>query len=320
MMAALTVEPALAQQSSLRGKIVDEAGNPVEGATVVLEPTGNYDTQFEVTTNDKGEWFKGGLAGFGGGWKVTVTKGDLAGANSNVRAQLGAVTAVPDIVLRPGGLAALNADPANMSTEEIDKANEETEKLNALFTEASAAFEAKDYDLAIEKVNGMIASVENCDVCYDLLGDVNVAKEDLAAAETAYLKSIEIKPDKPAPYNSLASIYNTQRKFDEAAAMSAKASEVSGTDPATGGGDASASYNQGISLWNASKPAEAEAAFKRATELDPTMADAHYWLGMAAFNQGKLKEAKVPLETYLKLDPEGENAATAKALLASIGG
>jgi len=292
LMGALAVEPALAQQSSLRGKVVDEAGNPVEGAKVILEPTGNYDTQFEVTTNDKGEWFKGGLAGFGGGWKVTVTKDDLAGVNSNVRAQLGAVTAVPDIVLKPGGLAALNADPANMSTEEIDKANEETEKLNALFAEASTAFDAKNYDLAIEKVNGMIASVENCDVCYDLLGDINVAKEDLAAAEAAYLKSIEIKPDKPAPYNALASIYNTQRKFEEAADMSAKANEVSGADPMAGGGDASASYNQGISLWNAGKAAEAVTAFKRATELDPAMADAHYWLGMASVNLGQLPAAK----------------------------
>jgi tetratricopeptide (TPR) repeat protein len=322
LMGALAIQPAFAQQSSLRGRVVDEAGSPVAGATVVLETVGSYDQQFEVTTNDKGEWFKGGLAGFGGVWKLTVTKDDLSAIKNNVRAQLGQVTPVEDIVVVKGGADAAANDAANLNAEEIEKRNAETEALNKLFTDASTAFDAGDYDGAIEKVNGMIAVVENCDVCYDLLGDINVQKQDLEAAEAAYLKSIEIKPDKPAPYNSLASIYNKQRKFDEAAAMSEKASSLTAGDPVTGGGggDASASYNQGIALWNAGKAPEAEAAFKRATELDPKMADAHYWLGMACVNQGKLKEAKTPFETYLKLEPEGENAATAKALLAQIGG
>lgn len=318
-----TAQSAYAQQSSLRGKIVDEAGNPVEGATVKIDTVGNYNQSWEVTTNDKGEWFKGGLAGFGGVFKLTVTKGELSALKNNVRAALGGVTAVEDIVVKAGALEAAANDPNNLSAAEIEERNKETEALNALFTEASAAFDAGDNDTAIAKVTEMIAKIPECDVCYDLLGDINVKKGDLEAAEAAYLKSIEIKPDKPLPYNALASIYNTQRKFEQAAEMSAKASELSGGAAGAGGaggGDASASYNQGISLWNAGKAAEAEAAFLRATELDANMADAHYWLGMARVNQGKLKEAKAPFETYLKLAPDGENAATAKALLAQIGG
>jgi len=323
LVTAVSAAPAFAQQSSLRGKVVDQAGNPVEGATVKLEAAGGgYDTAFEVTTNDRGEWFKGGLAGFGGVWKLTVTKGDLSAVKNNVRAQLGAVTPVDDIVVMPGGAAAAANDPANLTEEEIEKRNKETEALNKLFTDASADFDAGNYDGAIAKINTMIEGLPDCDVCYNLLGDINMKKGDLEAAEAGYLKAIELAPDKPGPYNALASIYNTQRKFEEAAAMSEKASNLTGGDPATGsgGGDASASYNQGIALWNAGKAAEAEAAFQRATELDPKNADAHYWLGMARFNQGKLKEAKTPFETYLKLEPDGENAATAKALLAQIGG
>lgn len=314
------VLPAYAQQSSLRGIIKDEAGNPVNGATVKIETVGNYNQTWEVTTNDKGEWFKGGLAGFGGVFKLTVTKDDLAAIENNVRATLGAVTPVKDIILKAGGLSAATSDPSNLTSEEIEERNKEAELLNTLFTEASTAFDAGDNDTAIAKVNEMITKIPECNVCYDLLGDINMKKNDLAAAEAAYLKSIEIKADAAAPYNALASIYNTQRKFDEAAEMSAKASELGGGAAGGGGGDASASYNQGISLWNAGKAAEAEAAFQRATELDANMAEAHYWLGMARVNQGKLKEAKAPFEAYLKLSPEGENAATAKALLAQIGG
>jgi len=336
---AFAASPALAQQSSLRGKVVDEAGNPVEGAEIVITPTGGaYDVTFTATTNDKGEWFKGGLAGYGGVFKVTVTKGELSGAASNVRASLGQVTSVEDIVIKPAGLAAFENDPTNLTAEEIEKRNAETEALRAAFDAAGAAFEAGDYDTAITNLNTVMAGVEDCGPCYAFLGDVQLKKGDQAAAEAAYQKAIELEPNDPGPYNGLASIYNQQRKFEEAAEMSAKAAELSaaaappagaageageaGAPPAGGGGagSAAASYNQGISLWNAGKAAEAQAAFERAIGQDPKMADAHYWLGMAFVNQGKLKEAKTPFETYLKLAPDGENAATAKALLAQIGG
>ena len=37
-----------------------------------------------------------------------------------------------------------------------------------------------------------------------------------------------------------------------------------------------------------------KAQFAKAVKLDPKIADAHYWLGMALVNQGKLPEAKAP--------------------------
>lgn len=323
LISAVATQSAFAQQSSLRGKVIDEAGNPVAGAEVLIKPEGPYDQTFTVKTNDKGEWFKGGLAGLGGVFTITVTAGELTGIKGKVLAALGEVSEAPDIVVKAGALEEFKNDPANLKEEEIERRNKETEALNLLFTEASAAFDAGNFDVAIEKVNGMILAVENCDVCYNLLGDINVKKGDDAAAETAYLKSVEINPEKPEPYNALASLYNTQRKFEEAAAMSEKAVALSGGLPGAdggGGGNASAAYNQGISLWNAGKAAEAQAAFEKATQMDPKMADAHYWLGMAFVNQGKLKEAKAPFEAYIKLAPEGEHAADVKALLAAIGG
>jgi tetratricopeptide (TPR) repeat protein len=71
-------------------------------------------------------------------------------------------------------------------------------------------------------------------------------------------------------------------------------------------------------LWNAGKIPEAEAAFKKATELDPKNADAFYQLGVAQVSSGKVPDAVKSLEAYLKLAPTGKNADTAKALLASI--
>ena len=47
-------------------------------------------------------------------------------------------------------------------------------------------------------------------------------------------------------------------------------------------------FNQGVILWNQSKVAEAQPIFEKAAKLDPKLADAHYWLGMANLNEGKM--------------------------------
>ena len=161
-----------------------------------------------------------------------------------------------------------------------------------------------------------MTEVPKCDACQAKLGDIYVKKGDQKAAEEAYLKAIEIDATKPDYYNALASLYNGEKRFDDAEKMSKKASELAGAS-ATGSSPDSV-YNQGIILWNQGKIQEAKAQFEKAMELDPKMADAHYWYGMALVNEGKLPDAKKPFEDYLKLAPTGQYADTAKAMLAMI--
>jgi tetratricopeptide (TPR) repeat protein len=117
----------------------------------------------------------------------------------------------------------------------------------------------------------------------------------------------------------LANLYNSQRKFDEATKMSAKAAELSG---GAGGGSAAQIYNQGVILWNAGKSEAARDAFAEAVKLDPKLADAQFRLGLAIFSltagTPDAAKAKGPLEEYLKLAPTGEHAQTAKDILAAI--
>ena len=77
-------------------------------------------------------------------------------------------------------------------------------------------------------------------------------------------------------------------------------------------------YNQGVILWNAGKIAEAKTLFEQAIAANPNHAEAHYQLGMALVNEGNLKGAGTEFETYLKLAPNGPNAAQAKALAAQL--
>ena len=50
----------------------------------------------------------------------------------------------------------------------------------------------------------------------------------------------------------------------------------------------------------------------------PDHAEAHYQFGMALVNEGNLKGAAAEFDTYLKLAPNGPNAATATALRAQL--
>ncbi|MEP7117694.1 MAG: tetratricopeptide repeat protein, partial [Acidobacteriota bacterium] len=148
--------------------------------------------------------------------------------------------------------------------------------------------------------------------CYFNIGYAYLQKKDEKQAEENWKKALEIKPDHAETLNSLATLYNNQKRFDEAAATSARAAAAA---PA---GNADAVYNQGIILWNAGKIAEAKVKFEDATKADPNHADARFQLGMALLNEGKVPEAVDSFEQYLKLAPTGQFAAQAKGMVAQL--
>ena len=74
-------------------------------------------------------------------------------------------------------------------------------------------------------------------------------------------------------------------------------------------------YNKGIDSYNKGKMKDAEVALTKVVEMKPEFANAHFWLGMAAFNQNKKALAREHLQKYLDLDPSGKEAGTAKEIL-----
>lgn len=299
--------PASAQLTSvITGKVVDEAGKPVEGAEIKGEFLGDVNREWTTKTDKKGDFLKAGLAP--GPWKITATKDKLVGVNPRINLTLDRM-ALPNIVLgEPKKSAA-----AGMSAKEVEAANKKQAAMEADFNAAKLAFDSGDFDGAIAGLQKVLVNLPTCAACYSSIGDAYNKKNDLTNAEAAYLKAIELDATKPAPYGALATIYNAQKKFDEAGKMSAKASELS--EASGGGGDAGSVFNQGVILWNQSKAAEAAVQFEKATKLDPKMADAFYWLGMCQVNQGKLPAAKAPFQEYMKLAPTGQYADQVKAML-----
>jgi tetratricopeptide (TPR) repeat protein len=295
----------LAAQSSTgiaKGVVKDDKGQPVENAKVSfdLQDTSRH---FESKTNKKGEYALAGLPP--GDYKITAEKDKLVAVRSmSVHA---AQTLTADLALGTGGAAAAGAAMPGMSA-----------ALKKAFDDGLALSNAGKHDEAIAKFNEAIAINPKCYDCYDNIGFSYVQTKDYDKAEEAYKKAIDAKADDAGAYNGLASVYNAQRKFDDAAKASAKATELSAAGSVLVGGNADALFNQGVILWNGGKIPEAKKAFEAAIQANPNHAEAHFQLGMALVNEGNLAGAGTEFTTYLKLAPTGPNAPTAKALLDQV--
>jgi Flp pilus assembly protein TadD len=296
--------PALAQSTGMvKGVVTDDKGQPVDGAKVSIEMNGGTGRRYESKTNKKGEYIQIGLTG--GSYKITAEKDKLGSAPVTVNVRVN-VTAQADLVL---GVASAAANK---------EAQEKNAQLKKVFDEGVALSSAGKHDEAIAKFNEAIGVSASCYDCYNNIGYSYAQKKDWEKAEAAYKKSTELKPDDATAHSGLATVYNAERKFDLAAEEGAKATQLAGNLSAGGGGNADAQYNQGVILWNSGKIADAKKAFEGAVAANPNHAEAHYQLGMALVNEGNMAGAATEFETYLKLAPEGPNAATAKSLVAQL--
>ncbi len=311
---ALAVVPAtaFAQQGGVSGKVVDAEGKPVADADIVVNNPTNA-AGFKLKTNAKGEYIGVGIPP--GDYQIRATKGNLTGRVDRYPIGRGNTTLIPDIKVVAGGPSGPAAAASNKSAAEVEAANKKQTAMKAAFDAAMAAETSGNFDEAIRQLTTLATDMGTCDLCYLAMGDINLKKKDEAAAEAAYKKSIELNPNKAEPYSALASLYNGQKKFDDANTMSTKATELMA---ASGSTDPVAFVNQGIILWNLSKVAEAKVLFEKAVQLDAKNADAHYWFGMALVNEGKMAESAKEMQQYMALAPTGQYAETAKAILSTV--
>jgi Tfp pilus assembly protein PilF len=290
---------ALAQSGMVKGKVVDQAGKPVQGAVITIEFADGVNRKFEVKTDRRGEFIQIGLQP--GNYKVTATVEKLGSMTQQHRVSLGKPVDANFNFAAGGG-----ADPA---------AAAKAAELKKVFEEGVAASRASNHDVAIEKFTAAAALAPNCYDCYYNIGFAYMQKKDDKQAEAAWMKALELKTDYAEALNALATLYNNQKRFDEAAAMSAKAAAAGGGG---GGGSADAIFNQGIILWNQGKIPEAKVKFEEALKINPNHPESNFQFGMALLNEGKIPEAIAAFEKYLQLAPDGQYAAQAKAMLAQL--
>jgi tetratricopeptide (TPR) repeat protein len=286
---------ASAQTGTARGKVVDEKGQALEGAVVSLEYQGPMTRKFETKTNKKGDFTQVGMQP--GVYRVTANKDGYAGSFVETRISLGEPTYLPEIKLVPKAVAQAAAADKGM-----DELRGGFEKANALMNEGKLDEAEAEYRALITK-NPTVPQLHHN------LAIVLAKKKDVAGAEAAYLKAVEVKPDYVDGYAGLSTLYLSNNQGDKAVELLNKALATRPDDPKL-------QFQLGLAQFTAGQYEPAAATFTKVSAADAANAEPHYYLGTIALTSGKKAECVEHLEKYLAMKPtNAQNAAVAPGLL-----
>ena len=195
------------------------------------------------------------------------------------------------------------------------------------------AKKATEYQTAIDNFNkagqldaNQIAVWESLGEAYSGLAATQTGDEktkSLDGAIDAYKKAIALKPDDAAAYNQMGNAYGAEKKIPEATEALTKAAQL---DPTAA---PRAYFNMGANLVNSGQPDKAAEFFKKAADADPNYAEAWYQYGSLLMMKGSVdaktgKQTYPPdtaeaLKKYLELQPNGNHAQEATAMLQAMG-
>ncbi len=329
VLGALFATNAYAQHGTIIGSVVDQDGQPVEGAVVKIAPVQGYVPPVSAKTKKNGE-FGMITTQYSGPWQITVEKpGYMSSTDAQpIMAPIGGTpTRIPPIKLWKEGAA--GAPPKPMTKEEAAKAEEERKAMAALqvefqaavalLDEAKAAQQANDAALAAQKLDEaeaaykeLLAKRSDLPQIHFNLAVVYTFKKAWDQAGDEYAKAAELKPDWVDAYAGASAAYQNARQPD-------KAKELLAKGMAAAPDNARLQSLLGTLAFNAGNYAEAETALKRALELDPSGPEPLYYLGTIAISLNKTNEAVQYLEKYVAANPASkENLETAKALIAAL--
>lgn len=294
--------PALAQTGRVQGKVVDQKDMPVADAQIVVTAIPDQGGQKWLAKSDRNGNYIIGTLPKSGQYLIIASKDGVGEDEARAAVKIGNFTTTN-----------FKLSNAARVSEEQAKKNQEIKKF---FEAGVLAANAGDHQAAVEAFTSAGAAMPTCADCYFNIGVSQQQLKNSAAAEAAFKKAIELRPNYPEAYNALAALYTADKKMDLAAAASAKSAELSIASGAEGNADSL--YSAGVGLWNANKFAEAGTTFEAALKADPNHADSHFMLGKVYLNLGKLKEAAGEYEIYLKLQPTGKNAAEAKTTFEAL--
>ena len=273
----LAAPQAQAQTGTARGKVLDAQGQPIADAKVLIEFQGGVTRKFEVKTNKKGEYMQVGMQP--GPYRFTASKDGYQPSFVEPRDLARRSHADPRLQAEHGG----PGRGRRRRRRGVGAARQLPRRPSSCRPPARSTRPKR-------RTRPSWTTSPDVPEVYQNLGQLYVQKKDYPAAEAAFQKGLELRPDSTDMATLLARVYQESGQTDKAMALIEKSA---GANPQ----DAKAQFNRGIFLLNANKNEEAIAAFEAAIKADPNMAEAYYHLGALLIGQGKIPEAiAVPRE------------------------
>jgi Tfp pilus assembly protein PilF len=178
-----------------------------------------------------------------------------------------------------------------------------------LYNDAADASKEQKLDVAIGYLKRAIEVDKTLEPAYQALAQLYMARQDnRAALDVADRFAAAMPESKPAlelRYKVLTAMKDPRAAAAKTAMEGAK-------------GSAASPMNQGIDLYNGNRIPEATKVFEGVVAADAGNARAHYMLGLCYISGGDLVHARAELETYLKLAPDGADAASARQMIKDL--
>jgi tetratricopeptide (TPR) repeat protein len=307
----LSAIPAFAgTQGRVSGKVLDSAGNPIEGVTVTVTTPAIRSFKVSVTTRKDGSY--GYIVNDATLlYDVKMEKEGFVGvAMSKQKFSTVEVTIVPNqMMLKPSEAPAARpgagAGPARAA------APSSNDQAVAAFNAGVDAMNAGDKAAAETKFQEAVGKNPDLPAGWQALATLAYQKKDYAKALEYGQKALDLDPSETDLYGRMKDAAEKGGDKKAAAEWQKKYDEVNADSPEV-------LYNKGVDAWNKKKAKDAEDFFTKAVAAKPDFAMAHYQLGMVSLNLKKNAAAKEHLQKYVELDPKGAEAETAKELLSIL--
>jgi Flp pilus assembly protein TadD len=283
------------QQGRITGKVTDGAGAALSDVNITITTKALTNFKREIKTDKNGKY-------------GTIVEDATLVYHYRFEKQ-GFIPWEQDKKIRVGESEVLDVQLLTQ-TQAIEKGvvKQVEDPFTTTYNAAVEAYQAGDFEAAFAKAQEAIKLGPDKAIAYNLGATIALKKKDWDNTIVLGEKSFALEPDNSPLVRMLMEAYRA--KGDKA-----KAAEYEKKYIAANPDQPEVLYNQAVELYNKNDFKGAEPLLRKVIEGKPDFAKAHYLLGMSCVNLNKIPDMKRHLSEYLKLDPKGADAGTAKEML-----
>jgi len=291
-----------AGEGRVLGTVTDGQNQPIQGAKILLTLPGVGSFKQEKTTDKAGK-FTLLILDATKEYKIHIEKDGFQPFEEALKPKLEDTMRITYTLAPAQGTAAA---PDATEAKELEGKNAAV----AAYNEGVGKLKADDKAGAMAKFEEALKLNPDLVEAHGVLADLYVDQKKYPEAVASAERVLQAKPNDPA---ALAALYDAAVGMGDTAKAEATMSALAQFAP--GRETAIRILNKGVGDFNANRMPEAIAAFELAEKADPTLPKTQYMLGLAYVNADKKDQAKEHLARYLEMEPNGEDSATAKAIL-----
>lgn len=321
--------PLFGQNGVVHGRVTDPEGRPLAAVEVEIRSM-RVPRVLRAKTDEDGRFVHLGVPMLGRYRVVATLPGYARGYCRTIRAAFSVhdeKDGLCDLVLEPGDPSApldfeLTAEEREAIARRAEEARARQRRLEnsaATFESGLAAYDAGDYESARDAFLITAQTRPDEAVVWAALGDAYRGLNDPERAISAFDRAIVLDREQPDYYLKRGDLRASRQDpeaaladYDKAVALSPERLDRAGLSVRY--------FNIAVRSLNSEDFEGAAPVLKKALELQPTLADAVYFLAICHLNLGDRKAGLAGLKRYVELAPEGRYAIDAVTRIRELGG